>query len=58
METIHATCGPGTAVRVLDDYRPAFRAETVPDLRRPVPAEAASAARARAQALGLRVIEG
>lgn len=58
MEIIHTTCGPGTAVRVLEDYRPAYRADAVPDLRRPVPEQAARAARARAGGLGLRVIEG
>ncbi len=58
VETVRAVCGEGTAMHLLTDYRPAHRADSVPELRAPVPEPVIKAARARARDLGLRVISG
>jgi putative pyruvate formate lyase activating enzyme len=53
LDVIRDVAGPGTAVSLLDDFRPAHMADRVPELREPVRAELAARAHAYAAEQGL-----
>jgi len=57
VETIARVCGSGTAVRLLTDFQPAYRSDSVRALNGPVPGPVIEAGRARARDLGLALIE-